>query len=346
MNKKCAIFNYWWSWRDAHGASLTALALYKLLEELGYDPYLIITIFRGGGTLEQCKNGRHFRFIQKYARYIDKNYQTAEEYAELNKVFDHFIVGSDQVLRTEWVPDELFLYSIEKNKNKIIMSGSFGGTQLASNEQRIKRIAEYLKDFSAVSVREKDAVDVYRKYFGDREDITWIMDPVFLIDSDFYRELIQKREKKYDIVDNGKLTVFLYILDETPEIEHLKEKIIKTYDAVIIEDQNDLAAEDFLYLVEKCNMVITDSFHGACFSIIFNKPFYCVFNKLRGTSRMETLREVFNLKEVFIDINEIKSCDFVLPQIDYTRVNKIIEYERTRGREWLKEKLLRHKCKI
>lgn len=342
MNKKCAIFNYWWSWRDAHGASLTALALYKLLEELGYEPYLIITIFRGGGTIEQCKNGRHFRFIKKYARYIDKNYQTEEEYAELGKKFEHFIVGSDQVLRTEWVPDELFLYSVEKNKNKIVMSGSFGGKQLASSEQRIQRIAGYLREFSAISVREKDAIEVYQEYFGEREDIEWIMDPVFLIDSDFYYDLIKNRTVADVNEDYEKKVIFFYVLNMNSEMEKVKQKINETYKTVIVEDGEELMAEDFLYLVANCSMVVTDSFHGMCFSILLNKPFYCIYNKLRGTSRMDTLSEVFCLEDVCLEVEQIDECDFSIPNIDYATINMCIEQERERGRCWLKEKLVKH----
>ena len=147
MNKRCAIINYWWSWQDAHGASLTALALYKLIEELGYDPCLVMTVFKGM-SVERCIHGRHFRFIEKYARHTEKNYQTEKDYEELNDEFEHFIVGSDQVLRVEWVPDEWFLYPIRNDKNKIIMSGSFGGTSLKASELRIQQTAKYLKTFS------------------------------------------------------------------------------------------------------------------------------------------------------------------------------------------------------
>lgn len=341
MNKKCAIFNYWWAWNDAHGASLTALALYKLIEELGYEPCLIMTVFKGMSLL-QCKQGRHFRFIERHATHSKKNYQTGEEYEKLNSQYEHFVVGSDQVLRVEWVPDEWFLYSIRNCKNKIIMSGSFGGNQIQATEQRIERVAKYLEDFDAISVREKDAIEVYQRYFGKRSDIEWVMDPVFLINPKFYYELMDKYMPHSEIRNCEKETIFLYILDSTPEIEKLKEKIVGLYDAKIVEDREEMMAEEFLYMVAHSTLVVTDSFHGMCFSIVLNRPFYCIYNKMRGTSRVDTIKELFDLDKVILDSQSIDLCDFRVPEIDYEKINMIIEKERERGRNWLKHKLERN----
>lgn len=341
INKKCAIFNYWWAWRDAHGASLTALALYQLVEELGYDPCLIMSVF-GVDDIDKCKSGRHFRFISKYAKYSEKNYCMREEYEELNKEFQYFIVGSDQVLRVEWVPDEWFLYPIRSDKTKIVMSGSFGGNILSASEKRINRVANYLKDFSAVSVRELDGIEVYNRYFGHRADIEWIMDPVFLINPIYYNKLINNRSKNVEIQNYEKEVIFFYILDNTSELVELKNRICDKYDVIILEDNQNLMAEDFLHIVANCKMVITDSFHGMCFAIIFNKPFYCIYNKMRGTSRIDTIKKIFLLEDVILDIECIDTCDFAIPEIDYAEINKIIKRERKKGRNWLKEKLEFH----
>lgn len=341
MNKKCAIINFWWSWKDAHGASLTALALYKLIDDLGYDPCLITSVFRGM-SVEQCKNGRHFKFIKKYAKYTEKNYQTGDAYAELNEQFEHFIVGSDQVLRVEWVQDEWFLYSIRNDKNKIAMSASFGTNELTASEKRIQRVAKYLQDFDAVSVREKDGIDTFERYFGHRDDIEWIMDPIFLIEPAFYYELMEQHSEKYEIGAYHKEIIFLYVLDITPELLKVKDRISQIYDVIIVEDSQDLMAEDFLYLVANCKMVITDSFHGLCFSIILNKPFYCIYNRMRGISRVATIKDLFGIDNVILEEGDIDTCDFHIPELDYGRINHLIEEERHRGREWLQRKLEAH----
>lgn len=336
-NKNCAIFNYWWAWRDAHGASLTALALYKLVEELGFSPCLIMTVFKGD-SVEKCRRGRHFRFIGRYAKFTEENYITAEEYERLNDQFQYFILGSDQVLRVEWVPDEWFFYSIRNDKTKIIMSGSFGTNVLKASKERLNRIKKYLDQFSAISLRELDGIEVYNRYFGKREDIEWIMDPVFLIDPVFYYQLINNHLKSIDICSNKDI-IFFYILDITSDILELRDKLSNHFNVIILEDDQSLVAEDFLYIVANCKMVITDSYHGMCFSIIFNKPFYCIYNRMRGISRVDTIKEALDLSNVIIPHERVSTFDFIVPTIDYTNINEIIKKERKRGRDWLEKKL-------
>lgn len=334
--KKCAIFNYWWSPLDGHGASLTALALYSIVENLGYEPCLIKTMY--GNTIEECESGRHYRFIKKYARMTEKNYITNEEYETLNDEFTHFIVGSDQVFRVEWVPDGWFLNSIDESKNKIAMSASFGVSQLTASEKRLKRVKGYVKRIRSISLRELDGIEVYYKYFGYRDDLQWIMDPVFLVEKSFYKSLQKNscwNEKQY----GGKDIIFFYILDMTVELETLKEHLSNKSDVILIEDTLDLMAEDFLKIMDYCSMVITDSFHGMCFSIIYNKPFYGLYNILRGTSRIETLKKVFPIEHVIVELDELQKFSWEKPIIDYSAVDKIIKIEQKRGIGWLKEKL-------
>ena len=82
---------------------------------------------------------------------------------------------------------------------------------------------------------------------------------------------------------------------------------------------------------------MTDSFHGACFAIIFNKPFICFVNKQRGMSRFDTLAEAFNIKDRFIDeADDNLLKNLVEEKIDYKTVNEIINFEKERSLIWLK----------
>ena len=73
-------------------------------------------------------------------------------------------------------------------------------------------------------------------------------------------------------------------------------------------------------------MVIVDSFHGAVFSIIFNKPFWVIGNKGRGNTRFDSLLSLYNLKERFIDDPKTADFDFKAP-IDWDAVNSIRDKE-------------------
>lgn len=335
IKNKCAIFNYWWSPLDGHGASLTALALYILVKNMGYSPSLIKTIYYG--TVEEAEAGRHYKFIKRYADVSEKNYITNKDYQTLNDEYTHFIIGSDQVFRIEWVPDEWFLPDIKDSKNKIAMSASFGTDTLIVSEKRLMRIKNYVSRISAISLRELDGEQTFKKYLGYRSDLDWIMDPVFLVDKNLYFEMDKQStiKEKY----NNKKFIFLYILDMKDEITYLRTNLLNHFHLDIVEDYDDITAEDFLWLIDNSEFIITDSYHGMCFSIIYNKPFYGLYNILRGTSRINTLKEIFPIKENLMEMEDIIECNWSIPNTNYDSINKIIITQATRGKKWLKDKL-------
>lgn len=335
IGNKCAIFNYWWSPLDGHGASLTALALYMLVKNMKYAPCLIKTVY--SGTEEDAQAGRHFRFIERYANISERNYRTHEEYQTLNEEYTHFIVGSDQVFRIEWVTNEWFLPAIMDSKNKIAMSASFGTDTLQVSEKRLMEIKNYVARIPSISLRELDGKETFIKYFGVRQDLVWIMDPVFLVDKGLYFQL--EEQSKIKATYSHKKFIFLYILDMQDEISYLRERLSNIYHTEIIEDSENITAEDFLWLVDNSEFIVTDSYHGMCFSLIYNKPFYGLYNILRGTSRIRTLKEIFQIRTNLLEIEDIMQCDWKIPCINYGAINSTISTQANRGKAWLKEKL-------
>jgi hypothetical protein len=327
--RKCAIINFWWSPLDGHGASLTALALYELVKRTGYtSPVLVETPFYN--TLDEVHSGRHYKFIKRYAQTSKYVYSSHEDFKRLNQFFDDFIVGSDQVFRPEYVPDQWFLPDIDSVKRKVAVSASFGTSNLNLSNKRQSKLAAYLQKFDCISVREIDGINVYLHYFGLRENLAWIMDPVFLIERNFFSRI---ESNSIRIID--KRYIFFYILDMTSELEKLKNKLDKMFNIVIITDSLSITAEDFLHLVDKCEFVITDSYHGMCFSIIYNKPFIGFYNSERGISRVETLKIVFELNNIY-SLSQINEINFdKMYNIDYEYINKMIIYQRKRGQKWI-----------
>lgn len=65
-----------------------------------------------------------------------------------------------------------------------------------------------------------------------------------------------------------------------------------------------LSPEQWLYNIKNCRYMVTDSFHGACFAIIFNKPFICVANRERGISRFESLFDMLGLSSRLVKNGE------------------------------------------
>ncbi|WP_299188398.1 polysaccharide pyruvyl transferase family protein [uncultured Campylobacter sp.] len=129
--------------------------------------------------------------------------------------------------------------------------------------------------------------------------------------------------------------IFAYILDQNES----KSEILKSVserEGLGVREVNDKAnrvsIEEWLSLIAGAQLVITDSFHGCAFSILFNKPFFAFINENRGSSRFYSLFESFELQD-----RVIKSASDVSlsKQVDWARVNEILSRRREASREFL-----------
>ncbi len=104
------------------------------------------------------------------------------------------------------------------------------------------------------------------------------------------------------------------------------------------------AVEDLLKAYEKCDFVVTDSYHGTCFAIIFNKPFICIANHKRGERRFESLLTWTGLTGRMVNsADEIYDRPKLLEDIDYSAVSESIAKFRDSSLEWLKTALKKMK---
>lgn len=307
-----AIFNFWWG--NNFGASLTAYALQKLLDGLGYSSVLVKYIF--GQDPKAYYNKMSDKFARKHLR-TTRLYSTLSEMKELNSLADRFIVGSDQVFRYEYTHDCFFLPFVRPEKMKIAFSASFGTNDFNCKHNRLKKYQLLLSRFDSISVRELSGIAICEKKFGFTPK--QVIDPVFAVDTKRYDDLIAFSDRK------DRDYVLVYILDMDEKIRLQIEHFAKTKKLKLIYVDDSISVEDWLYLIKNAELVLTDSFHGVCFSVIFNKKFLCVINSDRGKDRFDTIisllqipKELFLKKEHFSLINEIKS-------VDYTLINRRIE---------------------
>ena len=129
--------------------------------------------------------------------------------------------------------------------------------------------------------------------------------------------------------------IFAYILDQN---KHKSEilKSVSEREGLGMREVNDKAnrvsIEEWLSLIAGAQLVITDSFHGCAFSILFNKPFFAFINENRGSSRFYSLFESFELQD-----RVVKSASDVSlnKQVDWARVNEILSRRREASREFL-----------
>ena len=285
------------------------------------------------------KGAKMIPFVDKYITPKTQKIYKIKDYSDLWKYkFDVVIVGSDQVWRPKYVPtiNEYFLEYIPSGVKKIAYAASFGTEKLEYNVEDLNHCKDLIRSFVAVSVREKSGKDLLEKYF-DYENVDVVLDPTMLLSKDYYLRVVCDESVS---VPTG---VFSYILDRNEDKErivvHLSELYEKPiYDIMHISKYAPYSSiEEWLNGINKADLVVTDSFHGAVFSILFNKQFYVINNFKRGNSRITDLLSMFNLNNRLIsDINDIRHID---EPINWDFVNTKLLQQRNKSLNFLKEAL-------
>ena len=345
----------WWiqTSRSNYGSTLTDFALYQYLGELGLSVAFISPPNFDRNNAGEFNKRYDYRMTMKYS---------PEQMVENNKYFDGYIVASD----TLWYYDAMinqgynFLLDFaDDDKRKISYATSFGNTKRFFPDSEIPYAKFLMNKFDHVSVREFEGVDICKNVF--EVDATQVMDPVFLCDQSNWEMLANNAERK----TSGKF-LFSYMLDPTPDkatelqklAKKLKLKLVTVTDRQnkaeerenILKDCGIISKatiEEVVYHLKNASFVVTDSFHGYCFSLIFNKPFVVLINRIRGASRFDTLSSITNTKnqmfESFKEFENIKSEELL--NLNYSNINELIHVAVNDSKIWLNNALFSKKEK-
>ena len=327
----CAILNYWFG--SNYGAILTAFASQKLIDGLGYHSK-IIQYVPEGDWLKKYKNSVSQKFAEKYLNTTGL-YTEVDELRDLNNLTNTFIVGSDQVWRyvsAGWHQAFYFNF-VNCDKKKIAHAVSFGVDYFEAGATKTELIKFLIKRFDYISIREKKGLNICKNDFDVLAE--HIVDPVFAINKSEYETIINNR------TTDPSQGLVSYVLDNNKKINRLHEFVSKKYnEPVNLIEGGGIGVENWLSEIADCKLLITDSFHGTCFAIIFNKPFICVINKERGGERFISLLNTFGIPDHYIENpSEINNRDDLFQPLDYTNINLIIEQEKTKHINWLKNAL-------
>jgi len=257
-----------------------------------------------------------------------------------------YIVGSDQVWRPKYNKHqfkEMFFSFVKKDDvKKLSYAASFGVDYLEFTEQQIKKVSKLLKKFDAVSVREKSGVSLCRDHF--HIEAQQVLDPTMLLSKSDYLALISP--SKFEGVPEGRGSLFIYVLDQSPEVSQLVQQIAdelheKPYYFLPTLNEPIIMPSVTTWLKGFANaqFVVTDSFHGTVFAILFNKPFLVYANKQRGATRFHSLLKMFRLEDRLVLDTQENVIEKVKKTIDWENVNQILEKERTFSSAFLKNAL-------
>lgn len=346
------------------GAIFTAYALYTKLQDMGYSVLMLhkpIELW-GNAYLSQGRSTIAIDFGRRYYN-VSKQYSVydgEQSIANLNNHCDIFMTGSDQL----WNPKiyaklfYFFMNFVDDKHKKIAYATSIGANKFEGTMDEKYQIEYLLSRFDKISVREHEAVNVCKNDLG--VDARQVIDPVFLLDASHYEHMTELAAEKKEQPEEF---IFAYILDgniaKRKYINKISEKynlpVVCAYDIehpemskrfLQLPEATITKPEDWLWYIKNSKLVVTDSYHGACFSIIFNKEFICFGNKLRGINRFLELFSKLKIRNrLIIGIEEQE--EVVIPQIkkeiDYGKVRILLEREKKKGLLWLEEALKERK---
>ncbi|MBQ6994451.1 MAG: polysaccharide pyruvyl transferase family protein [Lachnospiraceae bacterium] len=335
----------WW-YNLNYGGTLTYYALHQVIRKLGFS-VLMIAQTSEDPNYHPNKETVPYRFALKHY-YISKNHSRYNMQG-LNEHCDVFISGSDQLFNPvlwQWSGPEYFLHFVNNNRKKISYASSFGN-KFQDVGNLTEKMAYWLKRFDAISVREDYGVDIAKETFGITAQK--VLDPVFLCDVNEYIKVANESKEKRD--KNYFVNFFLDPTEEKREIifyaeQKLQCEYINLINADHIEEnekklhmKNTMAnadIEDWLYYYYHSDFIITDSFHGTCFAIIFRKPFISIANTARGEKRfISLLTELGLMNRLVYTFDEIKEKDYLFGDVDYQRVEEILEKKKKDSLDWL-----------
>ena len=287
---------------------------------------------------------------QHLTLFIKENINTTEETTlnNLEKLVEEYqfkamVVGSDQVWRPKYSPklDAYFLKPLTmQNIKRIAYAASFGTDCWEFSKSQTKQYSELLKIFDLITVREDSAVKLCNEKF--KAPATRVLDPTLLLTKENYIKLISN-----NISDKSKDYILIYALDASRVLESRIKKIFnelnceikiiepeKPLDSDFRENLNDYIlppVELWVHDFFNAKYVITDSFHGSVFSILFHKPFLSLGNVKRGLSRFESLLNLLKLENrLILNANEITEEKITEP-INFEYVDDIINTERAKA---------------
>lgn len=342
----------WWANLN-YGGTLTYFALNRAIKDLGYS-VMMIRQPHSEATMPNTDTVP-MRFARKH--YAISRLYSHRDMHLLNYACKGFVSGSDQLWNPyleQYAGKWCFLSFANQNSLRISYASSFGNVS-SFPEEFIEKYKPELKKFDAISVREDYGVDLSKKFFD--VDATFVCDPVFLCDRTVYEKLAKQSTCAFP-----DKFVLNFILDpddgKSKAIKHIAEK--GNSDFVCFTDLQDVeqkkaafklhnvyanhAIEDLVKAYSMCNFVLTDSFHGTCFAIIFNKPFISIANHSRGAKRFESLLRWTGLADRMVNsVDEIYDKPELFQPLDYDKVNARVAAFRAKSLEWLKAALKKMK---
>ncbi|MBR6123931.1 polysaccharide pyruvyl transferase family protein [Candidatus Saccharibacteria bacterium] len=341
-----------------YGSLLRSIASIKVLERMGHDVSIIDYVrpddlglkkvwtearLKGGSIakkmvyvfirypIEKIAELRFNRMRKKYLKTTSR-YRSLDGLSALKA--DVFMTGSDQV----WGPmvsgkyDLAYFLSFVESGKKVAYAASFGKSVLDQCAEEMCK--QMLASYDKITIRENSALLFIEKW-GLKKCYGQVLDPSLLLSSGEWKEMFGiKDELKdpyilvYQIHNDKSLSEYAKNLANYKKLKLIR---VSPFLHQCIRGGNFHLCPDvkgFLTLINNATYIVTDSFHGTCFSVNFNKQFVEILpNNATGTRNQSILTLVGLSSRIILDYSDFSIVDRM---IDYDSVNKILKTERAR----------------
>ncbi len=347
---------------ENYGAVLQAYALKTFLISKGYNAEFVDYVhpmhkrmyylynknsFKNRPLIGKIKY--HISFLLKFRRlyirkkrfnkFINRHLIASSNTEFQNSKYDLVFYGSDQIWRKQnpiGIDDfnEIYFGSdFIIADRKVSYAASMGILQSSDDDkQKLKKL---LKNFDSISVREQDLLQLIQPLTDKKVEL--VLDPVFLLNQNLWKKIMTKRivKEKY---------ILLYNLLHNEDAVKCANKIANKYGCRIVEvngkvknaiynkkqSNNTLAPEGFLSLIYNADFVVSTSFHGVAFAILFNIQFYAFLKE--HSERIVSLLNHFDLNDRFYpDENKMEKFE----KINYQKVNNNLDSNIKKSAEFI-----------
>lgn len=260
---------------------------------------------------------------------------------DIKEEYKGIVVGSDQVWNIRAKDcDPIFFLPFNYSGNKVSYACSINDTDF-TEKNLPSNLASEICDFDFISIREESGKNKLEQFIAKQKKVYTLLDPTLLCNSSEYDSLLNDRivDGKYIFLYNvwtseagiqaakflsEKLNMPVYTIMTASNVKEIN--LLKK--SGILVDTVRTSPSDFLNFFKYASYIVTESFHGTAFSLIFEKPFVCVSNRTND-ERLNNILTLVGLKDRYMKLDELQTYD-LKQEIDYEIVT---EKKEKRARE-------------
>jgi len=343
-----------------YGATLQAYALWSTVKSLGFEaevidyrPYRAVYFYLKETfpiyfynkkllknrwfiySLLKAWNMR--KFLQEKIKLSSRIFYRKSGLKFYSETYDLVICGSDQV----WCLDPFirgfdpsyFLDFVDDKSKKISYAASFGNTSDLGEHKY--SICNHIAKFDDISVRDTNSKRLIENECNRSAKI--VVDPTFLVNYDEIIDLPNSSQEDYLLVyiPSGLTKEQYRIINSVAKIRQLIVISVGKYMPTATKNFIDISPEKWLGYFSQASFVITSTYHGSIFSIIYKKPFM-VFGKKAKSNKVADLLSRLELGDIVIsNLNDYELIMQKSLNIDYQLVHENLKPEIDKSKEYL-----------